>query len=167
LSVVTGALRSAAQQAAVHGSGLAVDITAINDIPIAGHQGANSVTDAAIRTLLTLHGQFAPRRIVSLMEYPEAPATEALPDAWNHIHLEFLSVRAAVSAHAAAAGPTAAAPLAASGELNEAQWSQLIGRIAALPKPTVSVTPSSAAIRDPQAAPTNRGLGASGRTVGG
>ncbi len=155
-----GALRSAAQQAAVHGSGLAVDITAINEIPIASHQGPGSVTDVAIRTLLSLHGRFAPHGIVSLMQYPGAPSTQALATAWNHIHLEFAPVRATASAHTAAAGPTAASPLAASGELNEAQWSQLIERIATLPKPTVSVTPSSAAIRDPQAAPTNRGLGA-------
>jgi hypothetical protein len=172
LSVVAGgsagaSLRSAAQQMVAHGGGLAVDITAINDIPIAGHQGPGSVTDAAIRTLLTLHGRFAPHRIVSLMKYPEASSTEALPAAWNHIHLEFLPVRATAAAHVAAAGPAAASPLAASGELNEAQWSQLIGRIAALPKPKVSVTPSSAAIRDPQAAPTNRGLGAGGQTAGG
>ena len=173
LSVVAGAgasagaaLRAAARQAAAHGGGFAVDITAINDIPIAGHQGASSVTDAAIRTLLTLHGQFAPHRIVSLMQYPEAPSTQALAAAWNHIHLEFPPVRAAAAAHAAAAGPTAASPLAASGELNQAQWSQLIGRVAALPKPRVSVTPSSAAIRDPQAAPTNRGLGARGTAAG-
>ncbi len=177
LSVVSGtgagigasaadALRSAAQQTAAHGGGLAVDITAINDIPIAGHQGSGTVTDAAIRTLLTLHGQFTPHLIVSLMKYPAAPSTQALPAAWNHIHLEFLPVRAAVRAHVATAGATAASPLAVSGDLNESQWSQLIGRIAALPKPTVSVTPSSAAIRDPQAAPTNRGLGASGAAAG-
>jgi hypothetical protein len=173
LSVVSGAgasagsaLRSAAQQAATHGGGLAVDITAINDIPIAGHQGPGSVTDVAIRTLLSLHGQFAPQRIVSLMQYPEAPSTRALPTAWNHIHVEFAPVRATASAHAAAAGPSAASPLAASGELNEAQWSQLIERIATLPKPVVSVAPSSAAIRDPQAAPTNRGLGAGGAATG-
>jgi hypothetical protein len=71
-----------------------------------------------------------------------------------------------VRAHVAAAGAAAASPLAVNGHLNEAQWSQLFGRIAALPKPVVSVTPSSAAIRDPQAAPTNRGLGAGGATTG-
>ncbi|MGA2166382.1 MAG: hypothetical protein ABSH36_18215 [Solirubrobacteraceae bacterium] len=167
LSVVTGAgagtaLRSAAQQAAAHSGGLAVDITAINNIPIAGHQGQGSVTDAAIRALLTLHGRFAPQRIVSLMKYPEASSTEALPTGWNHIHLEFLPLRARAAAHAAAVGPAAASPLSANGALDGAQWSRLIGRIAALPKPKVSVTPSSSAIRDPQAAPTNRGLGAGG-----
>jgi hypothetical protein len=169
LSVVAGpgagaaaALRSAAGQAAAHNSGIAVDITAINGIPIAGHQGPGTVTDAAIRALLTLHGRFAPHRIVSLMRYPGVPATQALTAAWNHIHIEFLPAPPSATAHAAAAGPTAAAPLAATGELNGAEWSQLIERIATLPKPTVSVTPSSAAIRDPQAAPTNRGLGARG-----
>ncbi len=102
------------------------------------------------------------------MQYPEAPSTQALSSAWNHIHIEFLPVRATASASTLPRPVHAAAsPLAASGELNEAQWSQLIGRIAALPKPTVSVTPSSAAIRDPQAAPTNRGLGAGSQTVGG
>ncbi len=165
LSVVTGAsagtaLRSAARLAAVHGGGMAVDITAINGIPIAGHQGPGSVADAAIRMLLTLHGRFAPHRIVSLMQYPEGPSTQALSTAWSHIHIEFLPVRPTASAHAATSGPVAASPLAASGELNEAQWSQLIARIATLPKPLVSLTPSSAAIRDPQAASTNRGLGA-------
>ena len=173
LSVVAGpgaspgsALRSAAGQAAAHSSGVAVDITAINGIPVAGHQGRGTVTDAAIRALLTLHGRFAPHRIVSLMRYPEVPATQALAAAWNHIHIEFLPVPASATAHAAAAGPAAAAPLAATGELNGAEWSQLFGRIAALPKPAVSVTPSSAAIRDPQAAPTNRGLGARGLAGG-
>jgi hypothetical protein len=156
---------SAALRTEAHRDGTAVDISAINGIPIAGHQGSGTVTDAVIRTLLTLRGQFAPHRIVSLMRYPEAPSTEALPAAWNHIHIDFLPPHPAL-AHAAAAGPSAAAPLALTGDLNEAQWSQLIARIAALPKPTVSAVPSSAAIRDPQAAPTNRGLGARGLTPG-
>jgi hypothetical protein len=95
------------------------------------------------------------------MRYPEAPATDALPSAWEDIQVDFLPLRN-VSAHAAAAGPTAASPLAVTGDLNEAQWGQLIARIAALPKPTVAAGPSAAAIGDPQAAPTNRDLGARG-----
>ncbi len=155
---------AAALGVASHYRGTAVDITAINGIPIAGHQGPGTVTDAVIRTLLTLRGEFAPQRILSLMRYPEAPTTEALSAAWDHIHIEFPPRRAV--AHAASAGPAAASPLAVTGDLNEAQWSQLIGRIAALPKPTVAAAPSSAAIRDPQAAPTNRGLGARGLSAG-
>jgi hypothetical protein len=169
LSAIAGAGEAAvaARRATAHTRGLALDITAINDIPIAGHQGRGSVADAAIRTLLMLHGRFAPHRIVSLMKYPQAPTTQALATAATHIHVEYAPVAAAVHAHAAAAGPSAAAPLAASGQLSGAQWGQLIQRIGALPKPTVSLIPSSSAIRDPQAAPTNRGLGARGLPGGG
>jgi soluble lytic murein transglycosylase-like protein len=148
-------------RAAAHRS-TAVEISAINGVPIAGHQGRGSITDATIRTLLTLRGRFAPHRIVSLMRYPEAPTTEALPSAWEDIQVDFLPLHKRVSAHAAAAGPTAASPLAVTGDLNAVQWGQLFVRIAALPKPTVAAGPSSAAIGDPQAAPTSRDLGAHG-----
>jgi hypothetical protein len=166
LSVISGpgstsALAAAASRDVAHQRGAAVDISAINGIAIAGHQGPGTVTDAAIRTLLTLRGQFAPHRIVSLMRYPEAPTTEALAAEWNQIHIVFLP-RGSVRARAASAGPTAASPLAATGDLSDTQWSQLIMRIGALPKPTVAAKPSVAAIRDPQAAPSNHGLGARG-----
>ena len=153
-------------RAEAHRDGYAVDISAINGIPIAGHQGPGTVTDAAIRTLLALRGKFAPHRIVSLMSYPEDPSTQALPTAWDHIHIGFLPPHPA-EARAAAHASSAGAPLAVTGDLSEAQWGQLIARIAALPKPTVAAAPSSAAIRDPQAAPTNRGLGARGLVTGG
>ncbi|MGH2854335.1 MAG: M23 family metallopeptidase, partial [Solirubrobacteraceae bacterium] len=167
LSIPTGADAAAAR--AAHDRGTAVDITAINGVPVAGHQGRGTIADAAIRTLLTLRGRFAPHRIVSLMKYPEASTTQATPSAWDHIGIDFLPLRPA-TAHAAAAhgsaGPAAASPLAVTGDLNEAQWSQLIGRIAALPKPVVAAKPSATAIRDPQAAPTNRDLGARGLVAG-
>jgi hypothetical protein len=143
-----------------------VDITALNGVPVAGHQGPGTVTDAAIRTLLTLRGRLAPHRIVSLMSYPAAPATHALPSAWGHIAVDFPpprpAARAAAAHTAAATGPAAASPLAVTGELSGAQWSELVTRIAALPQPRVAAGPSAAAIRDPQAAPTNRGLGSGG-----
>jgi hypothetical protein len=41
------------------------------------------------------------------------------------------------------------------------QWNQLLARIGAIPAPKVAAKPTSAAIRDPQAAPSNRGLGLS------
>ncbi len=158
LSVAPGVDAVAAR--AAHDRGTAVEITAINGVPIAGHQGKGSVADAAIRTLLTLSGRFAPHRIVSLMKYPEAPTTQAVPSAWGHIYIDFLPRLA--GAHTARARAATVSPLTVMGNLNQAQWSQLIGRIAALPKPTVAAGPSSTAIRDPQAAPTNRELGAHG-----
>jgi soluble lytic murein transglycosylase-like protein len=169
-SVAYGAAARSALADLQAGGSPGVDITAINGVPVAGHQGRGTIADAAIRTLLTLRGRFAPHRIVSLMRYPDAPATQALASAWSHLRIDFLPPRPA-SAHAATAasgvGPAAASPLAVTGALNAAQWSELIARIAALPAPTVAAGPSAAAIRDPQAAPTNRALGARGLSAGG
>jgi membrane-bound lytic murein transglycosylase B len=154
-----------------HYSGDAVDISAINGIPIAGHQGAGTITDTTIRTLLTLQGRFVPHQIISLMQYPGAANTLAMPEHWNHIHIGFRPVGASVApspaaaataAHSAASGKAAPSPLIVTGDLSPSQWNQLIARIGALPTPTVTQKPSKAAIRDPQAAPSNRDLGAHG-----
>jgi len=137
-------------------AGDAVAIVAINGVPIAGHQGAGSITDTTIRTLLTMQGEFAPARIVSLMHYPGAPTTLARADHGNYIEIVFAPTAGrahtagAARAHAATTGrsATAPAPAAVIGELNAAQWEQLATRIAALPAPSVRFKPSSAAIPD-------------------
>jgi hypothetical protein len=139
--------------------GDAVAISAINGVPVAGHQGSGSVTDTAIRTLLTLRGEFVPRQIVSLMHYPHNPRTVARQDHGGYIELDFSPAprhRAAEPAasqagvaHSAGAGQTAPSPLAVSSELSAAQWEQLLSRIAALPAPKVVTKPSSSAIPDP------------------
>jgi membrane-bound lytic murein transglycosylase B len=140
------------------GDGLA--ISQINGVPVAGHQGAGSITDTTIRTLLTLQGEFVPRQIVSLMRYPHAPSTLARADHGDYIEIVFspalkrgvaaakVTATKAKGAHAAAAGQTAPSPVVVSGDLSVAQWEQLIGRIAALPAPVVASKPSSAAIPD-------------------
>jgi membrane-bound lytic murein transglycosylase B len=140
--------------------GAAVEISAVNGISIAGHQGPGTITDTTIRALLTLGGQFAPHRIVSLMQYPKAPNTLARAADWDRIRIGFGGRRASAHIARAITGQTLSSSLAASGSLSKTQWDQLISRIATLPQPRVSAKPSSAAIRDPQAAPTNRGLGA-------
>ena len=66
-----------------------VDISAINDTPIAGHQGPGTITDLTIRALLTLPGEFVPNRIVSLMRYPGSSNTHADSSYANRIHLAF------------------------------------------------------------------------------
>ena len=48
-----------------HSSGNAVDIAAINGIPIPGHQGAGSITELTIQRLLTLQGTMKPHQIIS------------------------------------------------------------------------------------------------------
>jgi hypothetical protein len=72
-----------------HSSGSAVDIAAINGIPILGHQGAGSVTEATIRELLTLRGTMAPHQIISLMTFAGAENALALSDHADHIHVGF------------------------------------------------------------------------------
>jgi membrane-bound lytic murein transglycosylase B len=177
LKPTVGTLRCGAYDASGYVSpghtGDAVAIVAINGVPIAGHQGAGSITDTTIRTLLTLQGEFVPARIASLMHYPGAPSTLARADHGEYIEIAFTPapLRAAgarspattttttVAAHSAGAGQTAPAPVAIVGELSVAQWEQLIGRIAALPAPNVAVKPSSAAI------PDSRGPAGSSRTA--
>jgi Transglycosylase SLT domain len=147
--------------AAAHFAGNAVDISAINGVPIAGHQGRGTITDTTIRTLLALPGKFVPHRIVSLMKYPEAPNTLAQPGGWDHIHIAFAPAtsRGAHTAHAAASGQGIPSAQAAAGSLNPIQWDQLVSRIAAIPQPTIAAKPSSAAIRDPQEPPAELGSG--------
>ncbi|HYF24133.1 MAG TPA: lytic murein transglycosylase, partial [Baekduia sp.] len=70
-----------------HSSGNAVDIAAVNGVPILGHQGEGSITDLTIRRLLTLQGTLKPAQIISLMTYEGADNTMALPDHHDHIHV--------------------------------------------------------------------------------
>jgi Transglycosylase SLT domain len=140
-----------------HYTGDAVDISAINGVPIANHQGAGTITDLTIRTLLTLQGEFVPHQIISLMQYPGAPSTLAMADHWNHIHVGFRptaaeAALAGVAARAAANGQAAPSPAAASSELSTSQWDQLVNRIGALPAPKVATKRSDSAIDDPKGA---------------
>ncbi len=117
-------------------AGEGVDISAINGIPVLGHQGAGSITDLAIRRLLTLQGSFKPREIESLMSYPGADNAFAMPDHADRIHVDF----------AAGYPATAKSGPADAWLLNPRQWLRLINRLDQLPSPTVAAQPSPAAI---------------------
>jgi hypothetical protein len=163
LKPTVGALRCGSGTTAVAGSPPvrdALEITAINGIKIANHQGAGTITDLTIRTLLTLPGEFVPHRIVSLMRYPGASNTHAIASAAAHISLQFLPPRpgtalrptaVGTAAHSAKTGSAAPAPLVTTTVLSPAQWDQLITRVGALPSPKVATKPSIAAIADPKA----------------
>ena len=111
-----------------------------------------------IRTLLTLRRQFAPYRIVSLMQYPGAGSTLAVAEDWGHIHIAFrplaraphLSAHMPAGAHSAHAASIAPAPLLVAGSLSRRQWDQLITHIGKLAVPTIAAKPSGAAVKDPQ-----------------
>lgn len=120
-------------------SGDAVDIVAVNGIPIAGHQGPGSIADLTVRKLLMLQGASRPRRIVSSMSYPGAAGALAEPSARDDIRISFGSLSAKGSAHAAGAlGQT----------LSPDEWIKLIARLGEIPDPTVAGKPSAAAIPD-------------------
>jgi hypothetical protein len=81
-----GALTSSGN-ASEHASGAAVDIAAINGIPIIGNQGAGSITELTIRRVLTLQGVMKPHQIISTMTFAGADNTFAMSDHADHIHV--------------------------------------------------------------------------------
>ena len=70
-----------------HSSGNAVDIAAVNGIPILGHQGAGGITEQTVRRLMQLQGTMAPAQIISLLEL--GGASFAMADHADHIHVGF------------------------------------------------------------------------------
>jgi len=153
-----------ASQLSKQDRGGALEITAINGVPIAGHQGAGTITDLTIRTLLTVPAEFVPHEVLSLMRYPGAPNTHALPQYAGQIQLVYSpapagalsSASTGTTAHSAQSGPTAPVPVVTTSALSATQWNQLMSRVAALPAPTVRSKPSSQAIPDKAASPSKR-----------
>jgi hypothetical protein len=138
----------------------ALDLTAINGVPIAGNQGSGSIADETIRTLLALPAGLQPRALWSLMRYPGAPRTHAALTYDDRIRLVFAArpaPRAAISPAAieAATAPAQAARAAMAAEasptyaMSSGQWEQLMTTAEAIPTPKVSTRPSSAAVADP------------------
>ncbi|HTC71264.1 MAG TPA: lytic murein transglycosylase [Solirubrobacteraceae bacterium] len=119
-------------------SAAAVQITAVNGVPVAGHQGAGSIADTTVRKLLMLQGLARPKRIVSLMSYPGAAAAQTSPHAGDAIHVSFAAL---------GAGGAGAAAQSASG-LSPSEWIELLDRLGEIPDPTVGSGHSSAAMPD-------------------
>jgi hypothetical protein len=119
-----------------HSSGNAVDIAAVNDIPIAGNQGAGSITDITIRRLLTLQGTMKPHQIISLMTYPGTDNTLALPDHADHIHVGFRPLGDLLGGRRLQA------------ILKPQQWTKLVERLGAIENPVVPRHVSKYAIKD-------------------
>jgi soluble lytic murein transglycosylase-like protein/murein DD-endopeptidase MepM/ murein hydrolase activator NlpD len=120
-----------------HSSGSAVDIAAVNGIPILGHQGEGSITDIAIRRLLTLQGTMKPHQIISLMTFDGADNTMALPDHADHIHVGFHPLF----------GDNTKLGQQLGSVLKPGQWTKLISRLGQIDNPTVRVAPSKYAIK--------------------
>jgi murein DD-endopeptidase MepM/ murein hydrolase activator NlpD len=140
-----------------HSTGTAVDIAAINGIPILGHQGPGSITDITIRRLLTLQGAMKPHQIISLMTFPGTDNTLALPDHNDHIHVGFRPLFGA--------NPKLGSQLSA--VLQPGQWAKLIDRLGKIPNPTVPTSPSkfSLDVKTPGGGTSSSGTSAK-RTTG-
>jgi hypothetical protein len=124
-----------------HTTGTAVDIAAVNGIPILGHQGPGSITDITIRRLLTLQGAMKPHQIISLMSFDGADNTLAMADHDDHIHVGF---RPQLGAGSTKLG----------GELNAVlgpgQWAKLMRRLGQIDNPTVLTDPSKYSLKVPK-----------------
>jgi hypothetical protein len=118
-------------------SGTSMDISAINGIPISGHQGPGSVADLAIRRLLTLQGAMAPTQIISQHSYKGQPSTLGLPDHANRIQVTYTP---AFGANKALSGQVRSI-------LRPKQWVQLIDHIGSIPEPAVPTGRSRFAVK--------------------
>jgi hypothetical protein len=115
-----------------HSTGTAVDIAAINGVPILGHQGAGSVTDLTIRKLLSLQGQMKPHQIISLMTFDGADNTISMADHNDHIHIGFKPMF----------GGNLELGAQFSAALKPAQWDKLMERLGQIDNPEVLTAPS-------------------------
>ena len=104
---------------------------------MAGHQGAGSITDIAIRRLLTLQGSMRPDEIISDIAYKAQPNTLALPDHRNRIQITYTPDY----------GTNKKLSQQITSILAPGQWEQLINRISQIPEPVVPIAPSKYAIR--------------------
>ena len=111
-----------------HSSGNASDIAQVNGIPILGHQGSGSITEAVIEQLLKLQGNMAPDQIISLMEM--GGPTFAMGDHADHIHVGY-------SPTATTGGGKQFVRM-----LKPQQWERLIGRLGEIENPDIPTGPS-------------------------
>ena len=120
-----------------HSTGTAVDIAAINGVPILGHQGAGSITDLTIQRLLTLQGTMKPHQIISLMTFEGADNTFAMGDHADHIHVGWRPLY----------GQSKKAARRIDAILKPQQWIKLIDRLGEIDNPEVREQPSKFSVK--------------------
>jgi murein DD-endopeptidase MepM/ murein hydrolase activator NlpD len=130
-------LMTASGNVSEHSTGNAVDIAAVNGIPIQGHQGPGSVTELTIQRLLTLQGTMKPHQIISLMKFDDTDNTFAMGDHADHIHVGFYSLYGSNSKTAKQVNAI----------LKPKQWIKLIDRLGEIDNPTVRRTPSKYSLK--------------------
>ena len=124
-------------------AGDAVDISAVNGIPVAGPNGSASLATAAVRKLLGLQGAMKPLLLASSARIAGTAATVSLPGYAGLIHLAFTPLGGGNARLAGVFGPG----------LSPRQWIKLVARLGEIPDPAVSAKPSPASIPDHPNAP--------------
>ena len=119
-----------------HSSGNAVDIAKINGIPVLGHQGKGSITDIAVRRLLTLQGTMQARADHHAHEVRRRGehVRDGRPRRPHPRRLH------------ADVGTNSKAGRQLGAVLKPGQWIKLIDRLGEIDNPTVRVKPSKAAL---------------------
>ncbi|HET8956219.1 MAG TPA: lytic murein transglycosylase [Solirubrobacterales bacterium] len=125
-----------------HSTGTAVDIAAINGIPVTGNQGPGTPTDELIHEVLRLQGTMHPHQVISLEDLP-GETSFAMADHYDHVHVGYHPTASAKEARFAAL-------------LKPAQWQRLIERLGEIENPDVPVHPSKYSLPDE----TNGGIAA-------
>ena len=120
-----------------HTTGTAMDIAAVNGIPILGNQGKGSITELVVQRLLTLQGTMEPHQIISLMKFKDGDNTLAMADHDDHIHVGFTPRY----------GTNTKLAKQLNAVLKPSQWTRLIERLGKIDNPTVRTAPSKAALR--------------------
>jgi murein DD-endopeptidase MepM/ murein hydrolase activator NlpD len=119
-------------------AGNALDISAIDGIPVVGPDGQASIATLAVRKLAGLQGVMRPLQIASSIHLAGAAHTAVLPGDAGVIHISFAPL----------GGAQARAADASSSGLTPAEWLKLVARLGQVPDPAVSAKPSPAAIPD-------------------
>jgi hypothetical protein len=131
-----------------HTTGTAVDIAAVNGIPITpSTQGPGSITELTIQRLLTLQGTMKPHQIISLMQFAGTDNTFAMADHDDHIHVGFRPFY----------GTNSKVSRQVNAILKPKQWIKLIDRLGQIDNPTVRRQPSKFAVPVERGSPSHQG----------
>jgi hypothetical protein len=103
-----------------HSTGSAVDIAAVNGVPILGHQGPGSITELVVQRLAALEGRMTPHQIITLTRFAGADNTVGMADHADHIHIGWRPRRGS------GGGPSVGATL------DDRQWIELFDRLGKL-----------------------------------
>jgi murein DD-endopeptidase MepM/ murein hydrolase activator NlpD len=121
-----------------HSFGNAVDIAAINSVPVLGNQGPGSITEALLKEVLRLQGTFVPDELISLQEF--GGPSFAMADHADHVHIGWSPI--------GGVGKAQFVEL-----LKPDQWERLIDRLEQIENPEVETEASEYSL------PAERGEG--------